>query len=93
MNKNKGNNSYDKWALAGQNNGTMTKKQRAQSINDKRKNAEENKWQMPVQSSKIINYRPRSIMSEPGTTKSVLALKYRGKPAYRQMANGEIRAN
>jgi hypothetical protein len=48
-------------------------------------------WQMPVSSSRIISFQPHSILSDPGTRRSVTALTFsNGKPRYAHTKTGAI---
>jgi hypothetical protein len=98
MNKHKGNNSYPKHGLTGQNCGLPTREQLKQRGRDIGRVAQQSRCANPVQSSTVINYRPHSIVNDLGTTKSVLKLTRRNRfykfvPAYWQLGNGQIVKN
>ena len=91
INKVTGNNAYSKHALKGQNNGSLTILQKKQQGKQKGRNAQEGTWQMPVRSSSIISYQPRSIASLPGTSTDITSLRdSEGNLQYGRLSNGAI---
>ncbi len=52
-----------KWAMPNQNNGILTKKQRAQSIKDKKEHKLHGLYQPPVRSSSVFSYGRATLTS------------------------------
>jgi hypothetical protein len=83
--------SHRTFGLTGQNNGTLTKKQRAQSLADKDRHARELLRAFAMRGNPQVNSKRFTILGQPGTQKDVLDLKRQdGSHRYGRTSNGVI---